>query len=459
MISRLLCIPWTHSRRQATRAIDGHRAHPDRNASRFPVEVCENIIDMLYSFPIMDRVENARTLHRCALVCRAWRVRSQRNLFYSVVLHNIEALQKFSAVLDNGPHLCEYVHQLTLMGRTLHTTASPLSLLPIALHGKLPKLQEVTINRVREDEDWYPSASESESAKSLQYLPLHPRFALYFSAFTTVSGLYIFDLTFGHFNDFARMINSLPALRRLVCNGVRCVTLGPLPFNMGPRADGIHAPARPFASNLRELSLLKVDIHCVQRLVSACGPRLSNLIVGMPFFNDTEMVLLGYSTTEHSGGVDLSLCSTLDRVDIFLEPESVTDGQTLDQFKAMLNPWGSDVPLQNVHLRAYYEHKFARQAFADLLGTAGRVLEALVIDSSAPPCADGEVGEQGRRWEIWIDLYDWEVWRDWWRTHVQKCFLTLGKSAEFRMNFNPPRYNWYKWQDSDALPPIPTTTT
>ncbi|EJF57279.1 hypothetical protein DICSQDRAFT_32800, partial [Dichomitus squalens LYAD-421 SS1] len=167
-----------------------------------PVEVCENIIDMLYSFPIMDRVENARTLHRCALVCRAWRVRSQRNLFYSVVLHNIEALQKFSAVLDNGPHLCEYVHQLTLMGRTLHTTASPLSLLPIALHGKLPKLQEVTINR------------------SLQYLPLHPRFALYFSAFTTVSGLYIFDLTFGHFNDFARMINSLPALRRLVCNGV-----------------------------------------------------------------------------------------------------------------------------------------------------------------------------------------------------------------------------------------------
>ncbi|TBU37813.1 hypothetical protein BD309DRAFT_994865 [Dichomitus squalens] len=384
--------------------MDGDRAHPEQNASRFPVEVCENIIDMLYT---------------------AWRVRSQCNLFYTVVLHDLAALHTFSAVLDNGPHLCEYVHEVTFVGRTLRQNHT----------------------------------SNSETTKILQYLPLHPRFSLFFSTFTTVSGLYIMDITSGHFNDFPKIINSLPALRTLAWEGVRCVALGALPFSMKPRANGIHAPGKPFASNLGELSLVHMDIHCVQRLVSACGPRLRGLTVAMPFFHHTEMVLLGYPTTEHSGGVDLSLCSTLDRVDIFLEPESVTDGQTLDQFKAMLNSWGSDVPLQNVHLRAYYEHKFARQAFADLLGTAGRVLEALVIDSSAPPCADGEVGEQSRRWEIWIDLYDWEVWRDWWRTHVQKCFLTLGKSAEFRMNFNPPPYDLYKWKDSHALPPMLTTTT
>ncbi|EJF57276.1 hypothetical protein DICSQDRAFT_69791 [Dichomitus squalens LYAD-421 SS1] len=104
------------------------------------------------------------------------------------------------------------------------------------------------------------STSNSETTKILQYLPLHPRFSLFFSTFTTVSGLYIFDLTFGNFNDLARMINSLPALRRLVCNGVRCVTLGPLPFNMKPRADRVHAPGKPFASNLGEPSLV-----CTQR--------------------------------------------------------------------------------------------------------------------------------------------------------------------------------------------------
>ncbi|TBU38922.1 hypothetical protein BD309DRAFT_873398 [Dichomitus squalens] len=131
--------------------MDDDRAHPDHNASPFPVEVCENIIDMLYSLFVKDQIEDTRALHCCALVCRAWRVRSQRNLFYSVVLHDLPALQKFSAVLDNAPHLCEYVYELTLTGRTLHTTASPLSLLPIALRGKLPKLQEIVIIRVRED--------------------------------------------------------------------------------------------------------------------------------------------------------------------------------------------------------------------------------------------------------------------------------------------------------------------
>ncbi|EJF57282.1 hypothetical protein DICSQDRAFT_25667, partial [Dichomitus squalens LYAD-421 SS1] len=186
---------------------------------RFPIEVCENIIDMLYSVYLIDQVEHSRALHSCALVCRAWRVRSQRNLFYAVVFHDLAAIEKLSTVLDNAPHLCEYVHEVTLIGRTLHTTASPLSLLPIALHGKLPKLQAVTIKHVSEHEDWYPSASEleSKSTKSLQYLPLHPRFSLFFSAFTSLATLQIYESTFRHFSDFARMIDSLPALQILMC--------------------------------------------------------------------------------------------------------------------------------------------------------------------------------------------------------------------------------------------------
>ncbi|TBU21214.1 hypothetical protein BD311DRAFT_783035 [Dichomitus squalens] len=450
--------------------MDDDRAHPDPNASCFPVEVCENIINMLYSVAIVDRVEDTRALHHCTLVCRAWRVRSQCNLFYVVVLHNLPALQKFSAVLDNAPHLCDYVHEVTLVGRALHTATSPLSLLSIALRGKLPKLQEVTINRFREDAKSYPRTSKSDTVKPLQYLPLHPRFAVYFSAFTTVSRLCIVNLTFVHFNDLARMINSLPALRTLVCSHVRCVALGALPFNMKPQADGIHAPATPFAPKLQKLRLYCVDIHCFQRLVSACGPRLRELSVTVPFFHDAEMVLPGVRPHCRAySGVDLSLCTTLKRLDIWLGPELMTDGQSLDKLKAMLDSRDSKVPLQYVHLQPYYEQDFTWQGFADLAGTVGRVLEELFHESSAPPSADGEVGEQGGRWRIWVDVYDWEVWRHWWWTHVQKCFPSFAKSNGLTMTCRRIAQslsciplalnNLYNWKDRDALPPMPTTTT
>ncbi|TBU27027.1 hypothetical protein BD311DRAFT_666186 [Dichomitus squalens] len=443
---------------------DDNCAYSKHTASRFPVEVCENIIDSLYSVYLIDQVEHSRALHRCALVCRAWRVRSQRNLFYAVVLHDLAAIEKLSTVLDNAPHLCEYVHEVTLIGRTLHTTASPLSLLPIALRGKLPKLQAVTIKHVSEHEDWYPSASEleSKSTKSLQYLPLHPRFSLFFSAFTSLATLQIYESTFRHFSDFARMIDSLPALQILMCIEVRCMALGSLPFSMKPRADGVRAPARPFAPNLQELFLFDMDVRCVQRLVSACGPQLRQLSVTMPFCHDAEMVVPGDPATEHTEGVDLTLCTTLEGLDIWLFPHFVTDGQSPDKLKAMLNSWESDSegPLRRIYLQPSIPRIFTRQDFADLLGTVGRAIEEVLHESSAPPSADGEVGEQGGRWRIVIHLNDWEVWLDWWRAHVQECFPTFARSHGLGMYYRPPaNFNETKWKDSNALPPMPITNT
>ena len=123
-----------------------------------PVEVCENVIDMLYSGLLKVRVEDARALGHCALVCKAWRVRLQRNLFYSVVLHGIPALRRSLAVLDNGPHLCDYVHEVTLLGRTLHTTACPLSLFVIAALGKL-RSEEHTSELQSSGESRMPSSA------------------------------------------------------------------------------------------------------------------------------------------------------------------------------------------------------------------------------------------------------------------------------------------------------------
>ena len=94
--------------------MDDHRAL-ENHAGRLPIEVCENVIDMLYSQHLHDQLEHSRALHSCALVCRAWRIRSQRNLFYSVVLCATEAVYKLAAVLDNGPHLSDYVHEVMPM--------------------------------------------------------------------------------------------------------------------------------------------------------------------------------------------------------------------------------------------------------------------------------------------------------------------------------------------------------
>ena len=119
------------------------------NASRLPVEICENVIDMLYSADWVDQVRHTRALRSCALVCRALRIRSQRNLFYSVELHNMQEMHKFSAILGNGPHLCDYVREVVLIGHTLHTATGLLSFFPLALHGRLPGFVRSTLGMVK----------------------------------------------------------------------------------------------------------------------------------------------------------------------------------------------------------------------------------------------------------------------------------------------------------------------
>ena len=228
---------------------DSHAS--DNNASCLPVEVCENVIDMLYSLVLRDQLEYTRTLRSCALVCKAWRVRSQRNLFYSVVLHSTEAVHKLASVLDTGPHLRDYVREVLLIGRTLHTTSSPLSLFPIMLYRKLPRLVRLITKHVTDEEDWYPTTCTNETAKPSTHLPLHPRFPLFLSSFTTVTRLVLIDVTFVHFNEFLMMVNALPALRQLWCQSVACMTLGPLPMYTKPQTDVGRPRARPFAPNLR----------------------------------------------------------------------------------------------------------------------------------------------------------------------------------------------------------------
>lgn len=212
--------------------MDAPTAIPSQLASPYvPVEVCEHVIDMLYSgIDLLEVLEYVAALRSCSLVCRAWRIRAQKMLFYLVHLGDIASLYKFAAVLRDGKHLAAYVHEVVLSGRYLQTTTSILSpFLAIFQSGKLPNLHRLTVLAVSVSTKWYPSGSahsESPKAKPLPHIPLHPRFPTFLSAFTTISTFELQETRFCSFGEFVRMVSSLPNLKNLGCTSVRWNTLG-----------------------------------------------------------------------------------------------------------------------------------------------------------------------------------------------------------------------------------------
>ena len=124
---------------------------------------------------------------------------------------------------------------------------------------------------------------------------------------------------------------------------------------------------------------------------------------------------------------------------LHLGPESATDERTLDALGAMLNSWDVDSSSQNIRLSAYDEQEHTRQAFANFLHAMQRVLEAWARDSPVPvPArAGGEASEQRTKRGVCVDLYDWEVWKDWWRMQIEECFPTFAGSDALQMSYSP----------------------
>ena len=215
-----------------------------------PIEVCENIIDMMYSAYFSEELGNFAALRNCSLVCRAWSIRAQKVLFYTVHLPDTPSVYRFAAVLQAARRLGSFVHEVTLIGRSLHTTASVLSLFPAVFAGKLPNLQELYITHVLESDAWYPTGSDSPKAKPLPYVPLHSCFSAVLSTFTAPSTLLHLDrITFCSFSEFARMVHALPNLEELRCYSIKWITLGRLPSFMA------YDRRRHFAPKLQTLEV------------------------------------------------------------------------------------------------------------------------------------------------------------------------------------------------------------
>ena len=127
----------------------------------------------------------------------------------------------------------------------------------------------------------------------------------------------------------------------------------------------------------------------------------------------------------------------LQRLRFFLRPESATDEQLLVTIRAMLNSWNADAPGQSIHLSAYDEDRFTRQAYADLLCTMVPAFAEWAHGSSSLSSAEGEGSEQRTKRDVCVDLYDWDVWQDWWWTHTEECFPALAESDGLYMSYDP----------------------
>ena len=244
-------------------------------ALHIPTEVCESIIDMLYSIFFRDTRGDITTLHSCALVCRAWRVRSQRMLFYRVLLSDITCFHRLATILDAAQYLRDYVHEVQLAGYHLYNTGNIFTLFPVVFARKLPNLCAVTIRHLDANESSSPKTPDPPKSRFLPYIPLHPHFPAFLSSFTRVSYLFVQRTTFRSLSEFARMLHGLPNLERLSCDGVRWIN----PGGSHPDADftkqpdwmpGRRAlPSPPFAPKLRELMVCVTTetIHCSMVLI------------------------------------------------------------------------------------------------------------------------------------------------------------------------------------------------
>ncbi|PIL29509.1 hypothetical protein GSI_08317 [Ganoderma sinense ZZ0214-1] len=412
------------------------KLHPGNSDAKYPMqpphhvptEVCENIIDMFYSRFVSETRGDIVTLHSCSLVCKAWRVRSQRMLFYKVQLYDATALQRFSAVLNFGPHLRAYVREVILTGYYLQTTASILVLFPALFAGRLPNLWRVVVAHLPETVGWYPKPSDPPKSKSLPYIPLHPRFSTFLSTFTTVTTLVIHDATFRSFSEFARTLHGLPNLEVLLCDSVRWIT----PGGAHPGADFTmvkpgwevgKSVLPPFAPNLEMLHLRDMHLYGMERLIWTRGPYLTALEITVPLINIPEQ-------PAEVRGIDLSACLGLQRLHFRFRP-SFSQKAYYSIVKGMLQSWNLK-HASRLQFATDDGHKFTREGFANVLRTA-----SLFVDTWIQRDSPSNNSEKRPHFDcrLTVRIDDLEVWRDWWWECLKRSFPTWVKLGRLTMEF------------------------
>ncbi|TFK79362.1 hypothetical protein K466DRAFT_505691 [Polyporus arcularius HHB13444] len=215
---------------------------PVKAQPRLPIEVCERVIEAVYTDWYYSVSMSLATLSSCALVCRAWRPRAQRVLFDYVLLRDKDALYDFAELLDASPELGTYVHTLELRGY-LHVPYSPVVLFLTALRGKLTNLAVLYIYG---------------GEKELPFLPIYRYFPSLLTSISHIRRLDFADVRFPSFGDFARFLNTLSNLKELYCYRISWAVLGLEPVCMAKRSSA--DSRKMFLPNLEILTVcLQID--------------------------------------------------------------------------------------------------------------------------------------------------------------------------------------------------------
>ena len=122
---------------------------------------------------------------------------------------------------------------------------------------------------------------------------------------------------------------------------------------------------------------------------------------------------------------------------IHLGWEVARDEQSLDILKALLSSWDADVSQQDIFLFPFAQKDFTREVYADLLRKTGQVLEGWLQGFLYPSEDDGEPSQRQIKRRVCVRLYDREVWKPWWRTHIKECFPTFAKSRQLHIHYFP----------------------
>lgn len=217
----------------------------------FPPEVCEFIIEELYedAFNLLfDQPWQQllrRTLLDCALVCRAWRPRSQDILLRRVIISSTSTLRRLAFSLKATPHLGKLVLWLDIctprnprhkyFGGSESTWYSPqsiIALFPSLLMRRLPNLKRLDLIALFPTDLQWPDCEDIRNPLSVKFLPHLPLPQLYprmLSNFSTLRQLDLLVIDFASFGEFMRVVNAFSQLETLECRAIGWTVWGVVP--------------------------------------------------------------------------------------------------------------------------------------------------------------------------------------------------------------------------------------
>ena len=133
------------------------------------------------------------------------------------------------------------------------------------------------------------------------------------------------------------------------------------------------------------------------------------------------------TNTDPEVGIDLSLCSELAWLRVYVEPGFGIERKSVDMFRAMLDSWTPDASNQELCLYPMFEAQFTRQKFAGVLGTVGAVAEQWLESNGGRLGLDERARTDGLRGVVQIRLHDLDGWWEWWCTRIRDSFPTFAK--------------------------------